>query len=86
MSRPTIKTAQVRARDLVEGDVIQYKDRPASRIAIWRTIKEIKTVPHSERIAVKFTTGVGTSWNDVDLVTVQIEIHPLGGVLTQVPQ
>jgi hypothetical protein len=67
--RPTIKKADIRARDLRAGDIIRHKDK-------WEEVLEVNSHARTGRIYLKlpgYTTDVGMS--PVDLVTIQVEVR-----------
>lgn len=74
--RSLIKTGEIRVKDLKPGDVLSYKDRPSSRVAVWRQVSEVNPMRESlndpGRFVVKFTEGTGKAYGGNDLVTIQV--------------
>ena len=77
MPRPTIRTVQVRARDLVEGDVMLHTTtRPTARPEIWRVVRSVSPLSFGEpdRVRVDYTHDNATVHQAYALVTIQKEI------------
>lgn len=77
MSRPIIKQGEIRARDLKSGDVILWREGASRRQKSGGVWREVATVTNNVRrtevkTAVSFCEGYSTTFNGVDLVTIQI--------------